>query len=55
MEATIELLEGQAQRDILRQQPHDCTLKRTPRRAKAGQTLKGFRPCWCRKDRVRIG
>ena len=37
-------MEGQAQRDILRQQPHACTLKRTPRRAKAGQTLLGFRP-----------
>src|SRR6266496_1937760 len=39
MQADVELVEGQAQPDILRQQPHDLGLKLAPGRPKGGQAL----------------
>src|SRR5262249_52264194 len=52
MQADIELVESEAQLDILCQQPHDIGLKLAPRRPKGSQALKSFRPRWRVKDGV---
>src|SRR5215208_5475374 len=55
MEADIELVEGEVQLDILRQQPHDLGLQPTPGRPKARQTLLGLCPRRRLKNRMCIG
>jgi site-specific DNA recombinase len=54
MQRDVELVEGQTQFDILRQQPHDLGFKLAPPRPKGGQVLKGLRPRWRFEDGVRI-
>ena len=55
MQRDVELVEGEAQLDSFRQQPHNFSLQRAPGGLKRGQTLKGFRPRWRVEDGVGSG
>ena len=55
MQRMVELVKGQAEIDILAQQPHDLGLKCPPGGAKLRQTLFGLRTTRSFKNRVRVG
>src|SRR5262245_2371522 len=55
MQAGIELVEGEVQLDIFRQQPHHLALKLAPGRLNSGQTLKRFLARWRLEDRMCVG
>ncbi len=55
MQRDVELVVGEAQLDIFRQQSHHLGFQRAPGGLKGGKALKGFRPGWCFEDGVRSG